>query len=85
MRLNHEQLKIARIYALHDYVFKKCLYVCILNELYQGRPNGRSRTISESIMLEFIFRPRAQQLIVVVMNKLSISFTCKVFIFYSGL
>jgi hypothetical protein len=27
----------------------------------QRRPNGRSRTILESIMLEFIFRPSALQ------------------------
>jgi hypothetical protein len=57
----------------------------IMYTIYQGRPNGRSRTISESIMLEFIFRPRARKLIVVVMNKLLISFICIVFVFYSGL
>jgi hypothetical protein len=58
-------------------------FMCI--NVYQGRPNGRSRMISELIILEFIFRPRARKLIVVVMNKLSIVFICIVFIFYSDL
>lgn len=49
--------------------------------LYQGRPNGRSRIISKSIMLESIFRPRTRQLIEVVVNKLWISFVCIIFIF----
>lgn len=37
-----------------------------LNHLWQGRPNGRSWTILKSIMLKFIFRPRAWKLIMVV-------------------
>jgi hypothetical protein len=61
-----------------------------INELYQerGQTVDRKRfsfVFSKSIILEFIFRPRARKLIMVDMKKLSINFICIVFFFYSGL
>jgi len=45
---------LTRVNCKKIYYYIMCIYV--LNIIFQRWPNGRSRTISKSIMLEFIFR-----------------------------
>jgi hypothetical protein len=44
----------------------------IIYYIYQGRPNGRSQTISKLIVLEFIFRLRTRKLIMMVVNNIKL-------------
>jgi len=55
---------------LCNYVSIYLLY--IIYYIYQGRPNGRSQTISKLIVLEFIFRLRTRKLIMMVVNTIKL-------------
>jgi hypothetical protein len=79
----NDLLRSIQVYYLHTFRinFIHVINIIINIIICQGRPNDRSRTISESIMLEFIFRPRTRKLIVAIMNKLSISFICILYYF----
>ena len=55
--------------------------VLIWNRPGAGQTTGRSQTISKSIMLEFIFRPHARKLIMVIVNNIIDKFY---YIFFYG-